>query len=124
MNDLTTARNAAGLTARQQALVDLMVSGGLSLAAAGAAAGYADRSATYKAWRLDHVQDEYRRAVLDAMREDVPLALEARRALLGARSELVRLHAAQDVLDRAGLTAPKAGTITVGTVNVQINLGD
>lgn len=121
---MTPEPTARVLTDKQQALVVNMMTGAMTLTAAGLAAGYSDASAASRAWALDHVQEAYRQAALHAMRDQIPLAISARQALLSAKSELVRLQAVQDVLDRAGLTAPKEGVVTVGTVNIQINLGD
>ena len=116
------SRNAAGLTPRQQSLVDLMVAGGMTVADAGTAAGYADKSAAYRAWKSEAVQAAFIEQCRLALKEDISLALATRRRLMDSRSDYVALEAAKDVLDRAGLTAPKTDGVTVGTINVQINL--
>ena len=99
-----TRRNADGLTALQAALVDAMLAGAHSVSEAGRTAGYADASSALRAWHTDAVQQAVESRLKGIGLADAALALTTRRNLmLTARSEHVKLDAAKDALNRAGV---------------------
>ena len=90
-------------TKRQQALLAHLVQHGGTVEQAGQAVGLS-RSAVYRTYG----HREFKSALLDRLRGELPrLGADALRrvAVLAseAQSEYVRLHAAKDILDRAGI---------------------
>lgn len=98
------------LTAKQDAFVDAYVANGGNGAAAAREAGYSEKSARIEGHRLLRnpliVKEVYERTVI-ALGASLPKALETVSKLsTEANSEYVRLEAAKDLMDRAGLKAP------------------
>ena len=109
------------LTAKQIAFVANYVANGGKGTAAAKAAGYVPKSAHVEAHRLLNMTKVIR-AVADltthALGASLPGALSTVvRLSERARSEYVQLEASKDLLDRAGLTAPKK-VLIAGDVRV------
>lgn len=107
---LIKAEDNPNLTAKQSAFVDAYVANGGNGAAAAREAGYSEKSARIEGHRLLRnpliVKEVYERTVI-ALGASLPRALETVSKLsTEANSEYVRLEAAKDLLDRAGLKAP------------------
>ena len=112
------------LTAMQDRLVEAMLCARGSALEAIREAGYKDPSAGYRALRSNAVQQELMRRARAALVADVGLALATRRELLTSNSDHVRLDAAKDILNRAGLVtdAAVAAGPTGQPVRININL--
>jgi len=118
-----------GLTEKQTALVEHLVSNGGTVKDAAAAAGYAEgesgRVSASKALALPHVQAY----MMERMRSELGVratlaAHQVARLALNAKSEYVQLEASKDILDRAGLKAPeKHMHLHAGDIKVEIDLG-
>ena len=118
-----------GLTERQTALVEHLVSNGGTVKDAAAAAGYAEgesgRVSASKALALPHVQSY----MMERMRNELGVratlaAHQVAKLALNAKSEYVQLEASKDILDRAGLKAPeKHMHLHAGDIKVEIDLG-
>ena len=121
----TTDRQFENLTEKQEAFVHAYVASGGKLTASAKSAGYAPKSAHVEAHRLMQ-KPEVIRAIYEctalALGSHVPAAL-AKLAKLSdrAKSEYVQLEASKDLLDRAGLSAPKKVTLG-GGLNVTFDL--
>jgi len=104
-----TAVSTPDLTERQAAFVDAYVSNGGNALQAAVEAGYSKTSAKQEGSRLlrnPKVAQALARAAADHLARHAPVAMQSVFALMTtARSEKVRLEAAKDWLDRAGLTA-------------------
>ena len=124
------ALKAAGLklTKMQQDFVVALASGTHDLESAAIEAGFAAKNAKRQGYELlskEHIKLAYTMAL------HTQLAVAAGGAsktlsdlVIGARSEYVRLQAAQDVLDRLGLrVADKVDHRIGGEVSVRIDLG-
>lgn len=105
-HDLEAYEPRSGLTEKQSRFVDAYVANGGRLKAAAIEAGYAERSAHVEANRLMKnplICQEIHRECMLRLARDAPVALQAVSGLMqSAKSELVKLQAAQDWLDRAG----------------------
>lgn len=132
MNELTPPPDTASpprqfthLTDKQEAFVHAYVASGGKLKASATKAGYAAKSAHIEAHRQMQ-KPEVIRAIYEvttlALGAHLPAAL-ARLAKLssGAKSEYVQLEASKDLLDRAGLAAPKRINVA-GALNVTFDL--
>jgi phage terminase small subunit len=118
-----------GLTEKQTALVEHLVSNGGTVKDAAAAAGYAEgesgRVSASKALALPHVQSY----MMERMRNELGVratlaAHQVAKLALNAKSEYVQLEASKDILDRAGLKAPeKHMHLHAGDIKVEIDLG-
>ena len=117
--------SAEKLNDRQKALVDNMLIPGTTQEAAAIQAGYAAESAHVQASRTlrkPHVIAYINAVVADGIQTHSLTALNAVSSLsTSAKSELVRLQAGQDILDRAGHGKQDKGTM-VGELNVHIDL--
>lgn len=117
------------LTEKQMALVDTLVTTGGTLKEAAKAAGYAPgesgRVSASRAIKLPHVQ-QY---MMQRVTEELGLAATGAvstvgRLARGAKSEYVRLQAAQDILDRAGFKpVDRSQVMVAGDIKVSIDLG-
>lgn len=115
----------AAVTAKQERLLELILSTGQKPNAVFAEAGYANAAGAYKAWRAEHVQERFRQLIHERLGSDVALALNVRQSLLSARSEKVRLDAVVDVLDRAGFKPPERHAhLVTGNISVSIDLSE
>ena len=115
----TTNRIHPELTPMQSALVEHMMVGNQSLAECITDAGYADKSSGYAAWKTDKVQSVFQRACMEKLAAHVPTALSTQLHLMQhAKSEYVRLQAAQDAMDRVGLKTETQASLG----NLQINI--
>jgi phage terminase small subunit len=117
------------LTARQTALVDVMVAEGLNTAQAARAAGYAEGKAGYvtasKTLKLPHVQQYMMQRIAEALGTNAAFAAaKVMKLANGAKSEYVQLEAAKDILDRAGFKPIDRAQVQVaGDIRVSIDLG-
>lgn len=119
-----TKRNEHGLTALQEALLKGVLDDGLSPTAAGEQAGYASSGAASNAWNCKTIQAEFDRRLKDKMRFLPALAVKVQRDLLATgRSEKVRADVAAQVIRQSGLEVQRSDGVSVGAVNIQINLG-
>ena len=102
---------ASELTDLQQAFTDIYVTNGGNARAAAIEAGYAEASASANASRMlrnPKIQNNILRMTLESLGMQAPRALMQVTTLMSsARSDYVRLQAAQDVLDRAGFRPPE-----------------
>lgn len=100
-----------GLTDKQAAFVDAYVMNGGRTQDAAIEAGYAEdgaRQAGNRLLKLPHIQQALTRETLRVLGMSAPQALHTIRRLSNdARSEYVKLQAAQDLLDRAGFKPPE-----------------
>lgn len=118
-----------GLTAKQEALVEHLVSNGGTIKDAAHAAGYADgetgRVSASKALAKPHVQAYMMQRMRDEIGVKATLAAhQVARLATTAKSEYVQLEASKDILDRAGLKAPdKHMHLHAGDIKVEIDLG-
>ena len=116
------------LTSKQVALVDTLVTEGLSIKDAAKKAGYAEgesgRVSAHRALKAPHVQQYMMQAIAENMGINATKALNKIVQLSSnAKSEYVSLEASKDILDRAGFKAPdKVMHSHVGNVNVKIDL--
>lgn len=120
------AEPSKALTALQSAFVEAYLTNGGNGAAAAREIGIKDEQAAQRAYTLLRHQG-VQRAIYERMATEValsaPKALGTIRTLMtGARSEFVKLQAAQDVLDRAGIRA-QSNTQSAGEITVRIDLG-
>jgi len=100
-----------------------MVKTGMSVVHAAKPAGFSDKQGALVAWKRDEVQDAFQKANRMALKELVPQSISTLKSLMeNGKSELVRMQTAQDVIDRAGLGAPKEVQLAIGSINFQINL--
>jgi phage terminase small subunit len=117
------------LTARQMALVDVMVAEGLNTAAAAREAGYAEGKSGYvtasKTLKLPHVQQYMMQRIAESLGTNAAFAAaKVMRLANGAKSEYVQLEAAKDILDRAGFKPIDRAQVQVaGDIRVHIDLG-
>lgn len=123
--DCIYEREGLTLTPMQVGFVEEFVDNGGNARAAAKAAGYAASGAdSYASKMLRNPQilkAIHLRCVMQLGRA-VPKAIKAVTGLAtNANSEYVKLQAAQDVLDRVGLSAPKRVDVS-GGVSVQIDL--
>jgi phage terminase small subunit len=117
------------LTRRQEALVDAMVSKGMTTSKAAEEAGYAAGKSGYvvalKTLKLPHVQ----RYMMERIAAELSVnAAHASYRVMnlakGAKSEYVQLQAAQDILDRAGFKPIDRSQVQIaGDIKVSIDLG-
>jgi|TARA_R110000751_G_scaffold71685_5_gene145519 phage terminase small subunit len=116
------------LTKRQTALIDVMVTEGLSPAKAAPKAGYADGKSGYvsanRTLKLPHVQQYLMQRMNEEFGVAATLAVgTVRRLAQGAKSEYVQLQASQDLLDRAGYKPIDRSQVQVaGDIRVSIDL--
>ncbi len=117
-------RDAVGKPAALwELLVERIVVDGMSVSDAAKAAGYADRTAAYAALKREKVQELLARRTREELGNLAAESLETLRTLSrSARSEKVRLDAANSILDRAGFSAGSASK-TLGGISLTINLG-
>ena len=117
------------LTAKQTALVDTLVSEGVSIKDAAAKAGYAEgesgRVSAHKALKQPHVQQYMMQRMNETFGLSATGALATvRRLSSGAKSEYVQLEASKDLLDRAGYEPIDRAQVQVaGDIKVSIDLG-
>ena len=117
------------LTKKQQALVDILLAEGGSIAAAAEKAGYAPgdsgKVTAYKTLKLPHVQQYMARATQERIGLNALVAVQKVANLAqGAKSEYVQLQAAQDILDRAGYKPIDRSQVQIaGDIRVSIDLG-
>ena len=117
------------LTPNQEALVDIMVTEGLSPAQAASKAGYAEGKSgyvsAYRALKTPHVQQYMMQRIQESLGVNATLAAARVMQLAqGARSEHVQLEAAKDILDRAGFKPIDRSQVQVaGDIKVSIDLG-
>lgn len=126
-SDLTVPdeRQFPHLTELQERFVHAYVANGGKLSAAAKTAGYAAKSGHVEAHRLMR-KPAVIRAIYDAtalsMGAHLPAALNKLAKLSDkAKSEYVQLEASKDLLDRAGLAAPKKVNVA-GSLNVTFDL--
>ena len=118
-----------GLTEKQTALVEHLVSNGGTIKDAAHVAGYAEgetgRVSASKALAKPHVEAYIMQIVRDEIGVKATLAAhQVARLATTAKSEYVQLEASKDILDRAGLKAPdKHMHLHAGDIKVQIDLG-
>lgn len=120
------AETSKTLTALQTAFVEAYLTNGGNGAAAAREIGIKEDQAAQRAYTLLRHQG-VQRAIYERMASEVamtaPKALGTIRSLMSsARSEFVKLQAAQDVLDRAGIRA-QSNTQSAGEITVRIDLG-
>ena len=118
-----------GLTEKQTALVEHLVTNGGTIKDAAAVAGYAEgetgRVSASKTLALPHVQTY----MMERMRQELGVkatlaAHQVARLAVNAKSEYVQLEASKDIMDRAGLKAPeKHMHLHAGDIKVEIDLG-
>lgn len=128
---MTPAKRQRKLTAKQKALVDYLVENGGTQRQAAEAVGYAPgdsaRTAASKALAQPHVQ-EYMHSLVRTHIGTTGLSsalATVTKLTTAAKSEYVRLQAAQDLLDRAGFKpVDRAQLQMVGNVSISIDLGD
>lgn len=118
---------SGALTDRQDAFIDAYVTNGGRIEAAAIEAGYSEASARTLGSRLmkdDKVLAEIYRRTVNRVAVLAPRALNTVEVLAtSARSEKVRLEAAADLLNRAGLKAPDRIDHRVnGEISVHIDL--
>lgn len=123
--ETATIRQFDHLTEKQEAFVHAYVANGGKLRAAAIAAGYAKASGHVEANRLMR-KPEVIRAIYEVTAQQLGAHLPAALAKLaklsgGAKSEYVQLEASKDLLDRAGLAAPKKVNVG-GSLNVTFDL--
>jgi len=129
LDKATIEEAGSKLTAKQRALVDNLFIPGTTQEEAAVKAGYAANSAHVSAsrnLRLPHVMEYLDVCIANGSKLQAVKAQQVIESLLDtAKSDYVKLQAAQDVLDRAGHKAQeKQGSMVLGDLNVQINLGD
>lgn len=117
-----------GLTQRQRALVEYLVTEGGTYQEAGEAAGYAtgvsSRNQASRALALPHVQAYMMKRIGETigMKAGAALATVSRLSA-GARSEYVQLQASTDLLDRAGFKPVERQQVQIaGDIKVSIDL--
>jgi phage terminase small subunit len=119
----------AKLTDKQQALVDIMVTEGLTPAKAASKAGYAEGKSgyvsAYRALRTPHVQEYMRQLMNETFGISAIHAVHTvGRLAQSAKSEYVQLEASKDLLDRAGYKPIDRSQVQVaGDIKVSIDLG-
>jgi phage terminase small subunit len=110
----------------QAAFVDAFVSNGGHKTEAAIEAGYSKDTARSQAYELlakPHVIQAIMARTMNELVMQSPVAVQRLHDLLSAKSEYVRLQAAQDVLNRVGLKAPDRVDHRVhGDVTVNIDL--
>lgn len=119
---------AQEMTSKQKALVDNLLSQDMTQKEAAILAGYAEGSAHVSAsrvLRLPHVQAYIEEAAKQAIRGHSLNAIGVvARLSTTAKSDFVKLSAAQDILDRSGLKAPEKHMHAIkGELVVNIDLG-
>lgn len=125
---IPTASTDSGkqLTPMQQAFVDAFVSNGGHKEEAAIEAGYSRETARVQAYELlgkPHVMQAIMARTMNELIMQGPAAAQRLHDLLSAKSEYVRLQAAQDVLNRIGIKAPDRVDHRVhGDVTVNIDL--
>ena len=118
-----------GLTDKQTALVEHLVTVGGTIKEAAAVAGYSEgetgRVSASKALAKPHVQAYMMQRVRDELGTRATLAVhQVAKLSRTAKSEYVQLEASKDILDRAGLKAPdKHMHLVAGDIKVNIDLG-
>lgn len=125
-NNSDELRRFPNLTEKEEAYVWQYLANGGKQAAAAKAAGYAPSSAAVTASRIMR-KPSILRAIHEAsvmtLGAHAPKAIaQVAKLASGAKSEYVRLEASKDILDRVGLSAPKAIKVG-GSLNVSIDLG-
>jgi phage terminase small subunit len=130
-NDLIEVDEAVpvrqGMTAKQSAFIDAYVANGGQLKAAAVEAGYAEKSAHVEANRLMKnplICQEIHKECMMQLARKAPVALQTVTGLMqSAKSEFVKLQAAQDWLDRAGFKPIDRKQIQMqGDLQVNIDL--
>jgi phage terminase small subunit len=121
------ATEASGLTDKQQRFCELFAETGQKTQSA-IDAGYAADGAAVEAWRLlrnPRIQQELQQQVRERFVQHAPAALGTIVELAqSAKSGMVRLLAAQDLLDRAGFKPVERQMHAVaGELKVTIDLG-
>lgn len=117
------------LTDKQRALVDTIVATGCNMREAGEAAGYAKgegaRVSAIRTLKLPHVQQYMMQRIGEQLGVNAMGAVSTVNKLArGAKSEYVKLQAAQDILDRAGFKPIDRSQVQVaGDIRVAIDLG-
>lgn len=114
-----------GLTDQQAAFVAHYVANGGKKKLAATRAGYSPEHASKEAHRLlqkDHVINAIYQASVRQLGAHLPGAVKTAGTLsVAANSEYVKLMAAQDVMNRVGLSAPKKVNVS-GQFSVSIDL--
>ena len=117
------------MTAKQRALVDVMVAEGLTTSKAATKAGYAEGKSGYvtatRALKQPHVQQYMMQRISEQLGLNAVVAATKVMTLAsGAKSEYVQLEAAKDILDRAGFKPIDRSQVQVaGDIRVTIDLG-
>ena len=116
------------ITDKQMDFVEQLVTNGGKLEEAAVNAGYSKTSARRQAYALldkPHVMEAYMRTLANELKANAGGAAKTITQLAsGAKSEYVKLQAAQDLLDRIGMKAPdKVQHSVTGDVNISIDLG-
>ncbi len=123
---LTAPTQQRQLTEKQAAFVEALVTNGGNKTQAAITAGYSENTARVQAYdlmRIPHVMQAIVEATMARMISDAPRAAEALHKLLDGRSEYVRLEAAKEILDRAGLKpATNVNHRIAGDISVSIDL--
>lgn len=106
-----------------------VMAGDGNASAAARHAGYSPASANKTGWLLSNnpaVLAHIRNLTSALLARSAPIAaLTMQKLALNARSEMVRQHAAADILDRAGFRPPEQHQHLVsGGVTISIDLGD
>jgi len=117
------------LTDKQRKFVDYLFLPNVTQTEAAVMAGYAEGSAHVSASRLlrfPHVQEYLRTCIQQGISASAVKALRVVTDLQdSAKSDYVRLQAAQDILDRSGFKAVEKHAHAIkGEVIVSIDLGD
>jgi phage terminase small subunit len=117
---------AAKLTDMQAAFVEALVTNGGNRTQAAIEAGYSPDTARQQAHaivRIPHVMQAILEATMSEFISNAPKASTALTQLLEGRSEYVRLEAAKEILDRAGLKpATNVNHKVAGDISVSIDL--
>lgn len=125
MNLPTTIPPTGDLTPTQEAFASAYVLNGGKATDAALEAGYAEGSARVRAYELlkkPHVIKRIYELTVSSLGTHIPAALATVARLSGsARSEYVQLEASKDLLDRAGMSAPKQVNVS-GSFSVEIDL--
>ena len=113
------------LTVQQTRLVSVIAAGVKDWNEAARRCGYASAAAASGAFRKAHVREAFQKVALQELGAEIGSALSTLKHLhRNAKSEKVRLEAANSILDRAGIRTdtPTASPMRAGGVTISIDL--
>jgi phage terminase small subunit len=124
--NLISPNTESKLTEKQAAFVKALVTNGGNKTQAAITAGYSPKTAREQAYdliKIPHVMHAILEATLTNFIANAPKAQATLKSLLEAKSEYVRLEAAKDLLDRAGLKpVDKHSHSITGDISINIDL--